>query len=122
MNRQIVYTAGPITTKSENRKWDFYMAARSMAQQIWAAGHVAICPQMNTMMMDDPCIEDGTFYGGDELIITRCVDAMVLLPGWELSHGACNERDLAFTLELPVFYHDCIDRMWDWLSEKREEV
>lgn len=116
MIRKIIYTAGPITTKSMNQRWGYFMTARTMAQEIWTAGHVAICPHLNTLMMDDPCIPDEVFYKGDEEIIRRCVDAMVMLPGWRLSKGSVAERDLAQRLNLPVFHHDAIEQMWDWLE------
>ena len=91
-----------------------------MAQEIWASGNVAICPHLNTLYMDDPCIPDDTFYDGDEVLIRRCVDAMVMLPGWDHSKGSLAERQLAYNTNIPVFYHDWIDQLWAWL--KREEV
>lgn len=116
MIRKIIYTAGPITTKSMNQRWEFFMNARTIAQEIWAAGHVAICPHLNTLMMDDPCIPDENFYEGDEDIIRRCCDAMIMLPGWERSKGSLAERNLACELGLPIFYSDNIDQMWNWLG------
>ncbi len=58
MSRKIIYTAGPITTKSMNQRWEYFMNARRLAQEIWAAGHAALCPHLNTLMMDDPCIPE----------------------------------------------------------------
>ncbi len=118
MNRKIIYTAGPITTASLNERWVFHMNARTMARDIWASGHAAICPHLNTMFMDGPDIADEVFYKGDEDIIRRCCDAMVMLPGWQKSKGSRNERQLAFNISIPVFYHDCIDQMWHWLREQ----
>jgi len=118
MSRQIIYTAGPISTKSMNQRWEFFMVARKVAQEIWASGHVALCPHLNTLMMDDPCIPDEYFYKGDEDMIQRCCDAMVMLPGWEQSKGSKAERKLAHQLGLPVFYHDSIANMWHWLREQ----
>lgn len=118
MSRKIIYTAGPITTPSMNERWKFHMTARDMAFKIWSTGHVALCPHLNTMFMDDPSIPSETFYKGDEALIRRCCDAMVMLPGWEYSKGSMSERQLAFNLHLPVFYHDEIDQMWDWLAQQ----
>ncbi len=92
------------------------MNARTIAQEIWAAGHVAICPHLNTLMMDDPCIPDEYFYKGDEDIIRRCCDAMIMLPGYANSKGSIAERELAHRIHIPVFYHDNIGLMWNWLG------
>lgn len=116
MNRKIVYTAGPITTPSQNERWEFHMVARHLAQRIWKTGHAAICPHLNTMFMDDPSIPSEVFYKGDEEIIRRCVDAMVMLPGWTKSKGSIAERELAQKLNLPVFYHDNLAELWQYLE------
>ena len=92
------------------------MNARALAQKIWASGHVAICPHLNTLMMDDPCIPEEYFYEGDEDIIQRCCDAIVMLPGFEKSKGSLAERELAWKLGLPVFYHDDIQMLWEYLG------
>ena len=92
------------------------MNARTVAQKIWATGHAAICPHLNTLMMDDPCIPDSTFYEGDEEMIRRCCDAMVMLPGWEYSKGSIAERKLALCMGMPVFYYDTIENLWAYLE------
>lgn len=116
MRRKIIYTAGPITTDSLDQRWEFHMTARTVARKIWASGNVAICPHLNTMFMDGPDIANEVFYKGDEAIIRRCIDAMVMLPGWGQSKGSCAERELAYKLGLPVFSYTHIDEMWAWLK------
>lgn len=116
MNRKIIYTAGPITTDSLNERWVFHMNAREMARQIWKSGHAAICPHLNTMFMDGPDIDNEVFYKGDEDIIRRCCDAMVMLPGYTKSKGSLAERYLAHKINIPVFYYDQIGQMWNWLG------
>ena len=119
MSRKIIYTAGPITTDSLNERWEFHMTARTMARAIWHSGHAAICPHLNTMFMDAPDIPDEVFYKGDEDIIRRCCDAMVMLPGWTKSKGSIAERNLAQLLNLPVFYHDALEHLWQYLGVER---
>ncbi len=118
---KIVYTAGPITTDHANYRWQFHMVAREYAFQIWQHGHVALCPHMNTMFMDDPSIESGVFYEGDLEMIRRCCDAMLMLPGWEDSKGSVRERTVALGEGIQVFYYDDIDILWEWLALPEEE-
>lgn len=111
--RSIVYLSGPyrdvdgITGFDRNtnarRAWD-------VAVNMWRAGYVVICPHMNTFDMETPMEDDFTdkelediFIGGDLLIIDKC-DAVVMLPGWEMSMGAKMERDHALRNNIPVWY------------------
>jgi hypothetical protein len=71
---------------------------------------------MNTMFMDGPDIPNEVFYKGDEDIIRRCCDAMVMLPGYHKSKGSKAERNLAHKINIPVFYHDNLSQMWNWLG------
>jgi len=113
---KVVYTAGPITTPSQNERWEFHMTARRYAFEIWKAGHCALCPHLNTMFMDDTEISSGTFYNGDLLMIERCCDAMLMLPGWRASKGSVREWELAKKLGLPIFFTDNMAELMAYLE------
>ena len=113
---KIIYTAGPITTPSQNDRWEFHMTARKYAFQIWKRGHAALCPHLNTMLMDDPEIPSGTFYDGDLEMIKRCCDGVLMLPGWRDSKGSVAEWKFAKELGIPIFFTDNLKRLWRFLD------
>ena len=113
---KIIYTAGPITTDSQNQRWEFHMTARRYAFMIWERGHAALCPHLNTMFMDDPVINSGVFYNGDLEMIRRGVDAMLMLPGWRDSKGSVKEWELAKELKMPIFFTDNMDELFRYLD------
>jgi nucleoside 2-deoxyribosyltransferase len=77
--------------------------ARKVAIDIWSAGHVAICPHLNTAHFEeDSGLSDERFLSGDLEILCRC-DALVLTIDWEKSKGAVAEVDYARSLGIPVF-------------------
>ena len=115
---KIIYTAGPITTDHANYRWQFHMVAREYAFKIWQKGHVALCPHMNTMFMDDPSIPAGVFYEGDLEMIRRCCDGMLMLPGWRDSKGSVKELEEAEKLGIKIFYYNAIEALWEYLAEQ----
>lgn len=113
---KIIYTAGPISTDSQNERWEFHMIARRYAYEIWSHGHAALCPHLNTIFMDSPSISSTVFYEGDLEMIKRCVDGMLMLPGWRDSKGAVREWELAKELAMPIFFTDNMEQLWRYLD------
>jgi hypothetical protein len=68
------------------------------------------------MFMDDVAIDSSTFYGGDLLMIERCCDAMLMLPGWRNSKGSVREWELAKKLGLPIFFTDNMKELMAYLE------
>lgn len=79
-------------------------SAEGIAIELWRMGAAAICPGLNTYLMDGALGEDDNdiWMSGDFEIVSRC-DGVVLSPNWEHSRGATAERDHALALNLPVF-------------------
>ena len=113
---KIIYTAGPISTPSQNDRWEFHMTARRHAFEIWKRGGAALCPHLNTMLMDDPAVPTESFYQGDLEMIRRCCDGMLMLPGWRDSIGSVKEWKLAKELRIPIFFTDNLPRLWKFLE------
>ncbi len=82
-------------------------------------GLAAICPHANTEKMDDAVSED-EFITRDLEIVSRC-DAILMLPGWEASQGAEQERRRAALLGLPIFFWCDLKPLWNWAVERRHE-
>lgn len=102
----ILYTAGPYRAPSMWGIHNNIESAKIVARQLWLAGHAVICPHANSAFMDGPAGEtDATFLNGDLEILGRC-DGIVMLPGWEASHGAVAELRHAQACDLHVFYFD----------------
>ena len=99
----ILYVAGPYSsfgTVEENIK-----VATEQAQALWNEGFTVICPHTNTGHFkneDDGGIPEPDYLDGYMHIVPRC-DGVVLLPNWIKSHGAQKEKELADTLDIPVF-------------------
>lgn len=103
MNKQkLIYVAGPYTADTLVEVLANVKVASEVAQRIWRAGHVAICPHLNTFEFEVGEDPHTTFLVGDFEIISRC-DGVVMLPGWRKSYGAMAERIFAKWLGLPVF-------------------
>lgn len=83
--------------------------AREAAIELWRQGYVVICPHLNSAYLER-YLPNVDFLGGYLQLIRRC-DLVVLLPGWERSPGAGEERRLAEQMGIRVTTHaDAIGR------------
>ena len=112
----IVYISGPYRAKTEWGVEQNIHRAMDAAAEVWAAGHVAICPHGNTAHMGGLATHD-EFIAGDLEIIERCCDAMIMLEGWEDSEGAVIEHDHMNVLDRPIFYG--AENFKRWLKKQR---
>lgn len=98
----IIYLAGPY----RGQVTDNIERAVQIAGEVWAAGHVALCPHANTAHFDTlfPGIPDEAYLDGDMKLVARC-DAMLMLPHWEESSGANGEKQYAESLGIPVYIY-----------------
>ncbi len=105
--QKIVYVAGPYRDPDFGKKLSNILVAWRAAERIWAAGHIAICPHANTILMCEarhgPQEQEVDFVKGDLQIIERCCDALWMLPGWMSSAGAHTEWVFAHNKKIPVF-------------------
>jgi hypothetical protein len=98
----IIYTAGKYSGDVDAN----IAVARVYAIKLWEAGHVVICPHLNTAHMEkDSKVAYQAFLIGDCEIISRC-DAVFMLPGWQDSEGARRERNHAIFQNKVVYYEE----------------
>ncbi len=104
----IVYISGPYSAKTSEEVARHVAVAEETAMQVLHAGHVPIVPhRINQKWMDDERFRDYTL--NDWLtrlclpLLEKC-DAILMLPGWELSVGAVMESNRAVEASIPVFY------------------
>lgn len=106
----LIYIAGPYTAETREEQDENVALAASAARALWAMGHAAICPHLNTYNFESfPPFNQAnyqqnfeTFLTGDLEMISRC-DGVYMLPRWETSRGACAEYAFAKWLGVPVF-------------------
>lgn len=93
------YIAGPYTGAVSEHVWT---ALRSACIVMQARGWLPIVP--HAMGLHHGVTWDEAMGRCREIIraLDPARDCMVLVPGWENSRGACEERDLALSLGLPV--------------------
>lgn len=89
-----LYLAGPMRGYPDNNTPAFAAAAAELR----AAGHEVWSPHEN-----DPVGATMREYMRRDLPALLNQDAIVLLDGWNRSHGACVERHVADVVGLPVF-------------------
>lgn len=101
MKRLVIYIAGPYRGASESEVFANILRARDCAAEVWKAGHIAICPHLNTMLMGG-MLPDERWLEGDLEILKRC-DGMMLVPGWESSSGSRRETGKAISFGIPIY-------------------
>lgn len=105
---EIGYTAGPYRAPTIWGVVQNIRAAEAVAVELWRLGFGVICPHKNTALLDganggDAFGDADVWLKGDLEMLRRC-DFVVMLPGWERSHGAMAERDFAVKRGIPVYY------------------
>lgn len=102
--KKVIYICGPY--RSGNGEWfvkKHIREAERIAELVWVAGGVALCPHKNTQWFGG-LVPDEVFLEGDLELLRRC-DAVLTVPGWEGSKGAFAEVEFAQNHNIPVFYH-----------------
>lgn len=96
----IVYIAGKYTGNIDEN----IALARDAALKIWEAGHFAMCPHLNTAHFNDDLeLTSKDYVDRDLQMLARC-DAILMLPGWQESHGANQELEFAIACDIPVYH------------------
>src|SRR5271157_2442006 len=99
----LVFISGPYRATENSTVAEHIDIARTGAIALWQAGHVALCPHLNTANFEEDCnVDDETFLAGDLNMLSRC-DAICLLPNWEKSAGARGEYEYARDHGIPVY-------------------
>ncbi len=75
--------------------------ARRASRLLWSAGYAVLSPHMNTAHFDG-VVEYTNFLDGDISWMRRGADVVVLIPGWESSHGTHREIEVARFCRIPV--------------------
>jgi hypothetical protein len=104
---KVIYIAG----RYRDKRGEYYVRmnireAEHSALHVWHWGGAAICPHKNTAGFGGAFgISDETWLEGALEIMRRC-DAVWMLPGWESSEGAKQEKAVAEYYKLPLLYNE----------------
>jgi len=83
------------------------LKARKVAKQVWKLGYVALCPHMNSALMDGTVPDEMFLQGGLELL-SKC-DLMVVFGKYWLSKGTVAEIWCAMELKMPIWEIDLLE-------------
>ena len=109
---KVTYVAGPYRAE---HAWQIDLnidKAKLFAMSIWSAGHVALCPHLNSPHFDGLASAEAFIEGTLELM-RRC-DAVFVLPSSEDSEGTQGEIQEAKRLGIPLFFD--MPSLLDWLD------
>ena len=94
-----IYISGPYRGDVEKN----VRRARNYAIRLWEQGWGVLCPHLNTAFFDDDCLCTPEIYLERDLWLLEGCDAMFMIPGWEHSKGARDERRYMQEVNRPVF-------------------
>lgn len=101
---RIAYIAGKYQAKHLNGVRINVLRAEALAMSYWTKGYGVICPHKNCNLIECPDLTEEQIMEAFFIMIRRCVDVMVMIPGWEDSRGATQEHDLAVKLGIEIIY------------------
>jgi hypothetical protein len=106
---KLLYVAGAYRAKTIYDSSVNIRVAEAVAAELWRRGAAVICPHKNTAFLDG-VTSDKNFLDGDLLMLEKC-DAVIMLPGWDISKGASGEYNHALVEMLEVF---------EWQTQQNE--
>lgn len=99
---KVCYIAGRYRGATISETVKNIRAAEKIAMGVWQDGDVALCPHLNTALMDGIC-PDEHFLKGDMELLKRC-DCIIMIPGWSTSLGAIKEYEMAKELGMDITF------------------
>lgn len=97
-----VYIAGPIAAPTAYQREQNIRRAEALALEVWKLGAVPICVHAANRFFEGE-LPVQTWLDGDLELLRRC-DAVLVVPGWEHSHGTIGELAEAARVRLPILY------------------
>jgi len=100
--KRIAYIAGPYRAATPHGILQNVRKAEAVAIRYWQKKYAVICPHKNSALFDE-LLPDEDWLEGYLVILARC-DVCVMLPGWENSEGARQEREFARAHGIEIIY------------------
>jgi hypothetical protein len=115
----LVYVAGPFTGADRVAVEANIMRAALRGVEVAKLGACPIVPHSNTSLPEYEHVQSYKFWIAATLEMMRRCDALLTVPGWELSSGARGEVNEMTNMGRPVF-HD-LAALAAWLDAKARE-
>jgi len=87
--------------------------------QVAEMGAVPLIPHTNTAFFAGE-LSDEFWLDATQELLERC-DGILMIPGWQFSDGAIEEREVARAFGMEVFYVDNLNweaQLGRWIAEK----
>jgi hypothetical protein len=110
---KLAFVSGPYRAKTKLGIFINILKARKVAKELWKIGYVAVCPHLNSALMDG-IIDDSRFLEGDMELLRKC-DVVVVCKGWSKSSGTKGEIKEAYRNSIPVLFWTLQDNR-EWLA------
>lgn len=101
MKRRLVYIAGPYRGKDAWEVEENIRAAEQLGYEVAQHGHVPVIPHTMYRYFNGT-LNDDYWLDATKRLMLAC-DCVLLLPGWERSEGATEEKNAAMDDHMPVF-------------------
>lgn len=115
---KVIFIAGPYRSPTVRGIVENIRKAEKWAIHIWQLGGVALCPHLNTALMDGACPDSVWLEGALELL--RRSDAVFLMPKWQESQGAKAEQQEAKLQGIPMFTEEMLPHL-EWFCNRDKE-
>ena len=119
---KIVFISGPLTTGWDWKNKEFIRErvkeARKYQLALFSSGVACFCAHVANSNEDEVAPEN--FYLNMDLEFLKRCDAVLAMPGWDKSHGATKEVEIAKELGLPIFHPrspEDIKKIIEWNRE-----
>jgi len=97
---RLIYIAGPYTAERPSQIRGNIERARDAAREVATAGAMPIAPHLLSTGIE--CAQPEEWWADATMDVLAACDAMLLLPGWQDSHGCVRELVYAEVAGLPV--------------------
>jgi hypothetical protein len=115
----LIYVAGPFSAKTREGVEEHITRAVQLGLEVSKLGLYPVIPHANTAHPEFEKIQPYPFWiEGTRLLLRRACDGLILVPGWESSSGANNERSDMISLKRPVF--ETLEELRSWSVRMKE--
>lgn len=113
----IVYVAGPYSAPERAEVEENIRRATDVGVEVARLGLYPLVP--HSMTADERYEEAQPYHWwiAATAALLRCCHAVVMVPGWEFSSGACGEVDIALLRGVPVFM--TVDALKAWAKRRQ---
>lgn len=112
---KLVYIAGRFRGSTPWEVEEHVRTAETYALAVAKMGLVPVCP--HTMYRHfDKTLPDEFWLEASQKLLARC-DAILMIPGWLQSEGACSEFQYATHEGIRVFKYDDMGTLAEWSKE-----